>query len=1125
MNAPLTVHRRLSHVCLPSGDMEQSASAVRGTPLGHARLNDQQRIAVVFQGAALLAHLEHAGFYLGTGRADTAWDDARILDGGTLQVGEVRPGRAVNLPQTFLKNLLGAAFQTEREVAGRGNARRLARRQSERWHHRLIPTSTDLMVADLLDAAQFLWTPAFAYARRALAAEHWIEGKMHLWMVGPGRARRRFLQGARESASSESALSRLHLERLVASPEARELWEGFDHDDGEDPWQLYEAGRWQHAAAIWRRKKRRNPAETLALARCCRATGRASQAAELLHRRRDSEGVLLRAQCLMDLGERPTVEKVTHKLNPDDLEPMQQVELAEIRIRLAAAKYQQKELRSWIARLLALTSEPARTAGLITAAGAAFDTGNYSSMDTYLADASDQILEQYPELKVKWHQNAGLRRWQMGDGGGAVEHLTTAIGADRRRMTRLTAARLWNDLAVARELAEDLPGAEHACRHSLRLLAGCDGQTKRTLSLCNLAELRTRQGMVRGVADTLEKSMMLNRLAGNKRALAYDLQIWIRYELSLGRPTAALNRYAEAQIHSEVGNHDSLDVLAARAHGWLGQVEQAQECLDRREPEAVRALEPEERPAIWALAGRMEEASHEAQDTVWFDLWSSLAADLHPPASTWPLLDSLNPFRAARLVFDLEILRPGVVPPRRLQQALDTFRKLDLAGFAEMLERRSQSSWKALALYFERDFSLRSIAELLEDAGYEDYELTLIQGDVERVLVSTESPVTWEPTLQARSDLGLLILKTPHEDSDGDVDPILGALFAAIQADLQGRGGGLPQVEEEVNEDEDPSNRMSYHFGAGIVGRSPELAEAISKVDRLARGHFPILILGESGTGKESIARRVHDQSDRRSNPFLAFNCATATPSLMQSTLFGHVKGAFTGAERDHHGLFKSAHRGTLFLDEIGDLPKEVQGHLLRVLQEGEICPVGQSFTQKVDVRIVTATHHDLAAMVDEGTFRQDLYFRLRVAQIDLPPLRARGSDLLILAEHFANLERSRLDPEAVKLLMSYRWPGNIRELKHRIIVAATLADRSLILPEHLIDAGPPLDEAEPQKAPGVDVEPDWPIEFHQAVADYRKNLVSRALNRHQMNQSAAARDLKMTRQSLSYLARKMGLL
>ncbi len=234
----------------------------------------------------------------------------------------------------------------------------------------------------------------------------------------------------------------------------------------------------------------------------------------------------------------------------------------------------------------------------------------------------------------------------------------------------------------------------------------------------------------------------------------------------------------------------------------------------------------------------------------------------------------------------------------------------------------------------------------------------------------------------------------------------------------------------------------------GLVARSPAMRRLVELAERVAGTSTTVLITGETGTGKERLARFIHDRSQRAKDRFLAINCGALPEQLLESELFGHVKGAFTGASHDKSGLFAAARKGTLFLDEIGDTSKAMQLRLLRALQERKIRPVGATSEIAVDSRILAATHHDLEDMVTAGTFRQDLYFRLRVVQLEIPPLRQRREDLPILARELIRQscrEHScgpcSLSPETLDLLQAYEWPGNVRELANAIERAVVLAE------------------------------------------------------------------------------------
>src|SRR5580704_13708887 len=240
-----------------------------------------------------------------------------------------------------------------------------------------------------------------------------------------------------------------------------------------------------------------------------------------------------------------------------------------------------------------------------------------------------------------------------------------------------------------------------------------------------------------------------------------------------------------------------------------------------------------------------------------------------------------------------------------------------------------------------------------------------------------------------------------------------------------------------------------------IIGESPALRGALKQAGLVAPTDSTVLIEGESGTGKEVIAGFIHSFSPRRHNDIIKINCAAIPSGLLESELFGHERGAFTGAIKNHVGRFQLAHKGTLLLDEIGDLPFELQPKLLRVLQDQEFERLGSSKTVRTDVRVIAATHRDLAQMVDEGTFREDLYYRLNVFPLTAPPLRDRGEDIMLLARYFAKTFARRMGkrfedfpPEVCSALLSYDWPGNVRELQNLIERAVILSADGMVRPQ-----------------------------------------------------------------------------
>jgi len=242
----------------------------------------------------------------------------------------------------------------------------------------------------------------------------------------------------------------------------------------------------------------------------------------------------------------------------------------------------------------------------------------------------------------------------------------------------------------------------------------------------------------------------------------------------------------------------------------------------------------------------------------------------------------------------------------------------------------------------------------------------------------------------------------------------------------------------------------------GLIGSCPAMLELRTRIGKFAPTNAPVLLTGESGTGKERVAHALHELSKRASGPFVAENCAAIPETLLESVLFGHKKGAFTGAIKDHPGHFVSAHGGTIFLDEIGEMRMPMQAKLLRTLQEGEVRAVGDSKTRKTDVRVIAATNQNLEAGVKAGRFREDLFFRLNVLRLELPPLRARGRDVVVLARRFLGEAAAKagrplvLSAACEATLLQAKWPGNVRQLQNEMQRLAALADGPVIEPREL---------------------------------------------------------------------------
>jgi len=342
------------------------------------------------------------------------------------------------------------------------------------------------------------------------------------------------------------------------------------------------------------------------------------------------------------------------------------------------------------------------------------------------------------------------------------------------------------------------------------------------------------------------------------------------------------------------------------------------------------------------------------------------------------------------------------------------------------------------------------------------------------------------------------------------------------------------QSEELARVAED--QRRRFELGVEIVGTTPAMQEIFKTIGRVAPTDATVLLQGESGTGKELIARAVHAHSQRWSGPFVALNCSAVPRDLLESELFGHERGAFTGATEQRPGVFEAARGGTLFLDEIGDMPLELQAKLLRVVQEREFCRVGGREVLRADVRLIAATNQNLERAVQQGRFREDLYFRLDVVRIAVPPLRERRADIPELVRYFLEKMRRELgtrvtavSPEAMQLLIDHPWPGNVRELENTLVRAAVLAPGPVLMPHDLHlgraavgarAAGPPPSVEAAIRARLEEVFQESPAPgprnlYSWILAQVEKPLIEFALEKSQGNQLRAAALLGINRNTL----------
>ena len=323
-------------------------------------------------------------------------------------------------------------------------------------------------------------------------------------------------------------------------------------------------------------------------------------------------------------------------------------------------------------------------------------------------------------------------------------------------------------------------------------------------------------------------------------------------------------------------------------------------------------------------------------------------------------------------------------------------------------------------------------------------------------------------------------------------------------------------------------NRYSYNQ---MIGKSKPMQELYSLLDKVSSSEATVLIQGDNGTGKELIARSVHFNSPRKSNSFVTVNCSAFNENLLDSELFGHVKGSFTGAIKDKKGLFEAAHNGTLFLDEVGDMSLTMQVKLLRILQQGTMTPVGGVEERKVDVRVIAATNRDLKAMIEEGTFREDLYYRINVINIQVPALRDRKEDIPVLVDHFLlksckekEVPLKQITSRAMEKVFDYPWPGNIRELENEVERLVVLSGTEQKVGPELLS--PRIREAAPSSGSGTGKGVNFKFagKLKDAMEELEKTMIKEGLRRTKWNKSKLAKELGISRAGLIMKVEKYGL-
>jgi len=997
---------------------------------------------VVLQAAALLSHLEAAGWCL-----DSSWEDLKLDDDDLLRGARVGPVPDRKPAQERLVGLVELLFGSRDRIVGKGQAKRLVSRSLLQWQQDLGRIPADRIVTRMLDEAGFLWQPAFAACRRALVAEvRSTEGSPRMVVAGRAAFERQLLA---------SSSDRRGLEQLLANPDAKESW------------------------SICRRKGAQILSEEsrLGLAEQFHVRGEWQESMAVVEGLLEPSVQILRADCLRWMRKLALARReLDAALRSEPLSPKESLAFARVSASLYLDSGSPELAKSLVAQKSIGVSRHWERGFDLLAAEIAAQIGDWQVVSRRVSALDEPDRDE--DGGWRWCRLMCWWTAAQGDLELAENYAAQALVRGRRSFPRREVADLWERVAEWRLEGDDFAGAERAARHARRLLDAIDTPAATAISRW-LADLRIRQGDLRRVEGLL-KTGCLGSSTQELRA---------RIDLVRGLPTKALETLEPVrknQARSSTLGSQRQRLLAARALGWLGKGAAARALLDGVSDRLGGHLDPEELPALWALAGDWSRAREAAGDDPVGRLWRAVLGNDPIERESWKVLTSLNSYRSARLVFDIQILLPAKVPQQWLDRAAESLRDLGAHSFAERLDRTREGSWRALESYWKRSSRKGlDLGELFATAGYFDTRLEWRNGVSTQVLVPGEGGAR---ELKAAKRDGHLVLTAVT------MDPVVRALFALAVREFEPDVAAAGRVSTRVR---------------GILGQSTALHEALRRLERLAGSDVPVLIQGETGTGKELVARQLHRLSSRTAQPLVTVNCAALSDTLLLSDLFGHVRGAFTGADRDRAGVFESARGGTVLLDEIGDLPLTAQGKLLRVLQEGEVRRVGESLPRQIDVRIVAATHRDLRSMVEKREFRADLFYRLHVGCLKLPPLRDREQDVVLLAEHFLERSGCALTHRARQRLLSHHWPGNVRELRNVLQVAMAIGDSPIIDCPDL-----ELPDAEVDKSLG----------YHRQVEDFRRDLVCEALAASAGQRSVAARKLAVSRQALSYLVRRFGL-
>ncbi|HEV2799134.1 MAG TPA: sigma 54-interacting transcriptional regulator [Pyrinomonadaceae bacterium] len=788
-----------------------------------------------------------------------------------------------------------------------------------------------------------------------------------------------------------------------------------------------------------------------------------------------------------------------------------------------------------------------------------------------------------PYLLGKIYTNMAGVCWFLKRPHDGIKYLETAISYYERTEHKANAADGYNNLGIHLILVGEWDRAQEALERALALASETDKRGEQTMILDSLGELLMLRGELEEAEKYLERAVELSQEHGNKWYVGQALRTLGRCHLASNDLDRALAHGTRALEYAErIGDRQAVcDSRLLLGETYLRRGDLAR-CEEQLNPVLAETADTSADLAVSGEAQRLHGLLSLARG-------DALLAAQHfgRSVSIYEMLG--DRYRSARSRYDLGRAYADAQPERAhecLTRAAETFRQLgarrDIAQAEEALSALDRSAvvedhshaaqqtrldnlthlilLRLTEAVASRELLLRELAAviyqetgarriLIAEADEEGHERTVVAHG----WTETESVELLEKLLRAEGVEGerrvaveaeaeIVELRPPHAPharllvsppgaaklpGGFSLDPLLGMVELGLDV------CAFREKAREGFDGAEQSTLASQSFMPGFIHSSPAMTRLVEEVHKIRSSDVTVLVTGESGTGKELVARAIHALSSRRAKVFVPFNCTAVPKELSDAYLFGYRRGAFTGAVSDSPGVIRSAAGGTLFLDEIGDLPLDIQPKLLRFLQEGEIQPLGEQRPVKVDVRIIAATNSDLEDMVRDGRFREDLYYRLNVIRLRVPPLRERRSEIPTLVNHYIGhyarkFGRSdiRITPETIDLLMVCDWPGNIRQLVNEIQrIMARAEDGTLITPEHLSPelkrTAPPVSTTNTNlaafgaPAPQSSAQGGENLSLPDAVEDLERRMIADALRRHKGNISRAARELGITRRGL----------